>query len=155
MIVAPVAGYLSDRVPAGLLGGIGMGVATLGLVALAFLPPEPSYLQLAWRMSLTGGGFGLFMSPNARLILGSAPRDRAASAGGLISTTRMTGQTLGATLAALLLAVGLGGGRTPPLVSAGLALVAGLCSLARLRPAFRLPPRGEVAEHQPAIQTTK
>ena len=76
-------------------------------------------------MSLAGSGFGLFLSPNARLIIGSAPKDRAASTGGLIATTRLLGQTLGATLAALLLAHGLASGRASPLIAAGLAAVAG------------------------------
>ncbi|MET0270615.1 MAG: MFS transporter, partial [Sphingomonas sp.] len=83
----------------------------------------------------------------------SAPRERAAAAGGLISTTRMTGQTMGATVAAALLGLGLGTGRAPALVAAGLAVVAGLCSLARLNPALRLPAREEVADAQPATQT--
>jgi DHA2 family multidrug resistance protein-like MFS transporter len=152
MFVAPAAGALSDRVPAGLLGGVGMGIAVAALLLLAFLPAHPHFLDVAWRMALCGAGFGLFLSPNARLIIGSAPRERAASAGGLISTTRLTGQTVGATLIAFLLAIGAGGGPTPPLVSAGLALVAGLCSLARLNPALRRPQAGEEHEMQPAPQ---
>ena len=152
MFVAPVAGALSDRYPAGLLGGIGMTVATVAMVLLAFLPAEPRFFDIAWRMALAGAGFGLFLSPNARLVLGSAPRERAAAAGGLISTTRMVGQTLGATLFAALLAEGLGSGRTPALVAAGLALIAGLCSLSRLDPTLRNPPAAESTEVQPAPQ---
>ncbi|MDB5672891.1 MAG: transporter [Alphaproteobacteria bacterium] len=152
MFVAPAAGALSDRVPAGILGGIGMAIATTALLLIAWLPAQPHYFEVAWRMALCGAGFGLFLSPNARLIIGSAPRERAASAGGLIATTRMTGQTLGATVVAALLAFGLGGGMTPPLVSAALAIVAGLCSVARLNPALRDPKVIEIREHQPAQQ---
>jgi DHA2 family multidrug resistance protein-like MFS transporter len=150
MFVAPAAGALSDRVPAGLLGGFGMAIACVGLLALGWLPVHPHYLDIAWRMVLCGAGFGLFLSPNARLIIGSAPRERAAAAGGLISTTRMTGQTLGATLVAALLALGLGGGSAPALAAAALAFVAGLCSLARLNPALRRTAVGEVRGNQPA-----
>jgi DHA2 family multidrug resistance protein-like MFS transporter len=64
----------------------------------------------------------------------SAPHERTASAGGLISTTRLTGQTLGATLLAALLSAGVGSGPVPALLAAGLAILAGVCSLARLRP---------------------
>ncbi|GGB34394.1 multidrug MFS transporter [Sphingomonas metalli] len=152
MVVAPIAGWLSDRYPAGLLGGIGMAVAIGGLIALALLPSGAGYGDIAWRMAVTGSGFGLFLSPNARLIIGSAPRERAAAAGGLISTTRMVGQTTGATLVAALLALGLGSGRMPALLAAGLALIAGLCSLARLNPAIRNPPRDEAADAQPGAQ---
>lgn len=133
MVVAPIAGVLSDRFPEGILGGIGMSVAVVALSLLAFLPEHTSQLDLVWRMALCGGGFGLFLGPNARLIQHAAPHIRAASAGGLISTTRLTGQTFGATLLAALLAFGVGGGRVPALVAAGLALFAGICSIARLR----------------------
>lgn len=150
MIVAPLAGALSDRYPAGAMGGIGMALAMAGLIFLAFLPADPSWFDIAWRMSLTGAGFGLFLSPNARLIIGSAPIDRAAAAGGLISTTRMVGQTVGATLVAALLAMGIGSGTVPPLIAAGLALIAGLCSLARLNPAIRNPRVEETEDVQPA-----
>ena len=144
MTVAPLAGALSDRYPAGALGGIGMVIATVALALLACLQPGAGSLDVGWRMALCGAGFGLFLSPNARLIVGSAPLERAASAGGLISTTRMTGQTLGATLAAALLALGLGSGSVPPLIAAGLAVIAGLCSLARLNPGLRNPAKTEV-----------
>lgn len=149
MFVAPTAGALSDRIPAGLLGGIGMTVATAALLLLAWLPAHPTWFDIAWRMALCGAGFGLFLSPNARLVIGSAPRHRAASAGGLVSTVRMTGQTLGATLFAALLALSLGAGPLPALVAAGLALVAGLCSVLRLNPALRKPATEEVDDSQP------
>jgi MFS transporter, DHA2 family, multidrug resistance protein len=132
LLVAPTAGMLSDRYPAGMLGGIGMALATGGLVLLAFLPAPLSHADLVWRMALCGAGFGLFMAPNARLIVHSAPHERAASAGGLISTTRLTGQTLGATVLAALLSVGIGSGPAPALLAAALTLLAGICSLARL-----------------------
>ncbi|KQT32424.1 MFS transporter [Sphingomonas sp. Leaf412] len=139
MIVAPLAGWLSDRVPAGLLGGVGMAVSIAGLTLLAFLPADPAWFDIAWRMALCGSGFGLFLPPNARLIIGSAPKERAAAAGGLVGTVRLAGQTTGATVVAALLAMGVGGGATPALVAAGLALLAGLCSVARLRPSIRNP----------------
>jgi MFS transporter, DHA2 family, multidrug resistance protein len=138
LLIGPAAGMLSDRFPAGILGGIGMAIAVIGLLSLAFLPAQLSHFDMVWRMALSGGGFGLFVSPNARVIIHSAPHERAASAGGLISTTRLTGQTLGATVIAALLAVGVGGGPVPALLSAGLALLAGICSVARLRSSVRL-----------------
>lgn len=150
MIVAPTAGILSDRYPAGVLGGIGMTLSIAGLIAMAFLPVHPGWFDVAWRMSLTGAGFGLYLAPNARLIVGSAPTHRAAAAGGLTSTTRLVGQTTGATLAATLLALSLGTGPAPPLVSACLALIAGVCSVARLRPSLRNLPRDETEDAQPA-----
>jgi MFS transporter, DHA2 family, multidrug resistance protein len=139
MFVAPLSGMLSDRYPAGVLGGIGMTIATAALLLLAFLPAHVSHFDLVWRMALCGMGFGMFLAPNARLVVHSAPPKRAASAGGLISTTRLTGQTLGATLLAALLSLGIGTNRAPALVAAGLALLAGLCSVARLKRTLQAP----------------
>ncbi|WP_229727018.1 MFS transporter [Sphingomonas alpina] len=150
MIVAPLAGWLSDRIPAGILGGIGMAISITALLLIAFMPADPSYFDVAWRMALCGSGFGTFLPPNARLIIGSAPRERAAAAGGLVSTVRLVGQTTGATLVAALLAMGIGAGMAPPLFAAGLALIAGLCSIARLRPSIRNPQREETQDVQPA-----
>lgn len=150
LVVAPLAGILSDRYPAGAMGGIGMTLSIAGLVSMAFLPAHPVWFDIAWRMSLTGAGFGMYLAPNARLIVGSAPPHRAAAAGGLTSTTRMVGQTTGATLAATLLALQLGSTIVPPLVSAGLALIAGICSVARLRPSLRNPPQEETEKAQAA-----
>ena len=155
MIVAPLAGTLSDRIPAGLLGGIGMAISIVALVLLALMPAHPTYVDIAWRMALCGSGFGTFMPPNARLIIGSAPRARAAAAGGLVSTVRLVGQTTGATLVSALLAFGVGANRVPPLVAAGFALVAGLCSLARLRPSIRNPGRTETQDAVPTLKTTR
>jgi DHA2 family multidrug resistance protein-like MFS transporter len=150
LFVAPVSGSLSDRIPAGLLGGVGMSIALAALLLLAFLPADPGYFDVAWRMSLCGAGFGMFLSPNARLVVGSAPKERATAAGGLVSTVRMVGQTSGATFVAALLALGLGAGQVPPLAAAGLALVAGLCSVARLRPSIRNPQGAEIEPVNPA-----
>jgi DHA2 family multidrug resistance protein-like MFS transporter len=142
----PLAGTLSDRFPAGALGGIGMTIAVAAMLLLAFLPSNPTHTDLVWRMALCGVGYGLFLSPNARLIIHSSSRERAASAGGLIGTTRLTGQTLGATLLAALLSAGVGRGPAPALAAALLALIAGVCSVARLRASMALPGRPSVQE---------
>ena len=155
MIVAPLAGYLSDRIPAGLLGGVGMAVSVTALSLIAFMPAHPTYFDMAWRMALCGAGFGLYLPPNARLIIGSAPQERAAVAGGLVSTVRLCGQTTGATLVAALLAFGIGSGQIPPLISATLAVIAGLCSVARLRPSIRNPSLTETRDEIPTLRQTR
>ena len=154
LIVAPAAGYLSDRYPAGLMGGIGLMIGAVGFASVAFLPPHPDLLDMAWRLGLCGLGTGAYMAPNARLVIGSAPKDRAASAGGLVSTTRLVGQTTGATMVAAFLALGYGTTNTPPLFCAGLALIACLCSFARLRPSIRNPGREETAAARPTASET-
>jgi DHA2 family multidrug resistance protein-like MFS transporter len=133
LMCAPVAGYLSDRIPVALLSTIGMAIASVGLLAVAFLPHVPGHIDIAWRVWLCGAGFGIFFSPNARLILASAPRARAAAAASIFTTTRMLGQATGATLVAALLALGLGEGPWPALIAMCFTAVAGLISAHSLR----------------------
>lgn len=133
LVVSPLAGWLSDRVEPTRMGVAGMTIAVAGLLLLAFMPLSAGQPGIAWRLSLTALGFGLFLAPNSRLLIGRAPRDRAAAAGGLLSTARLLGQTLGAVALGILLAAGMGIGPAPLLVSCALAAVAALCSLARFR----------------------
>jgi DHA2 family multidrug resistance protein-like MFS transporter len=83
-------------------------------------------------MAMCGTGYGLFFSPNAKLIISAAPIARAASAGGLIATNRLAGQALGTALVAALLAAGHGSDSSPALLGALLTFLAGVCSIARL-----------------------
>lgn len=131
LVVAPAAGWLSDRVAPTKLGVAGMSIAIAGLVFLVFLPPHARAFNIAWRLALCALGYGLFFAPNSRLLIGQAPKHRAAAAGGLLSTSRLSGQTLGAALVGVLLSVGLGLGPTPMLVACALSVVAALCSLVR------------------------
>ncbi len=130
---APLAGALSDRYSAGLLGGIGLALFAAGLLALAMLGAHPAPLDIVWRMALCGAGFGLFQSPNNRTILSSAPRHRSGGASGMLGTARLTGQTLGAALVALIFGVAPAHGPTLALYAAtAFAAVAACVSLLRL-----------------------
>jgi MFS transporter, DHA2 family, multidrug resistance protein len=104
-ITAPLAGRLADRYPAGILGGIGLALLTVGVILLALLPAHPTVFAMVWRMALCGVGFGFFQSPNNRTILASAPPERAGSASGILATARLVGQTVGTALAGLILAL--------------------------------------------------
>jgi DHA2 family multidrug resistance protein-like MFS transporter len=101
-IAAPIAGRLSDRYPAGLLGLVGLVAFGLGLMALALLEPGASTLDIAWRMALAGAGFGLYQSPNNRTMILSAPRKRSGAAAGMQGMARLFGQTIGAAFVAIL-----------------------------------------------------
>jgi DHA2 family multidrug resistance protein-like MFS transporter len=103
VIVAPIAGRLADRYPAGLLGGLGLAVMSGGLLLLLFLPEHASRLDIVWRMAVCGIGFGFFQSPNNRLLIGSAPPDRAGAGSGMVSTSRLVGQTTGSAMVAVVL----------------------------------------------------
>lgn len=137
MVVAPLAGRLIDRVPAGLLGGLGMLLLAAGLALLAALPERPADIELAWRLALCGLGFGLFQSPNNHTILTTPPPQRSGAASGMLGTARLTGQTLGAVLAALLFSLWTPhesqfGTDLALALSALFALASGVCSVLRV-----------------------
>jgi DHA2 family multidrug resistance protein-like MFS transporter len=102
-LTAPVAGWLADRMSTPILCAAGLAVFCAGLAALALAPAAPSAFDVGWRMALCGMGFGLFQSPNNRMMLTAAPRERAGAAGGMLGTARLTGQTCGAVLTAIFL----------------------------------------------------
>jgi DHA2 family multidrug resistance protein-like MFS transporter len=149
-IAAPLAGRLVERYPAGLLGGIGLVLLAAGLASLAALPASPSHLDVAWRMALSGLGFGLFQTPNNRTMIAAAPRERSGGASGMLGTARLLGQTTGAALVALFL------GRYPTegtqvslWVAVGFALCGAVLSMLRLSEAGRRgAERVAVHDHQ-------
>ncbi|TDQ24586.1 DHA2 family multidrug resistance protein-like MFS transporter [Raoultella sp. BIGb0149] len=129
MVMAPLAGYLIEKIHAGLLGAVGLAVMACGLFGLALLPSSPSDLDIIWRMALCGAGFGLFQSPNNHTIVSSAPSHRSGGASGMLGTARLLGQSTGAALVALLFNLqGNGGTHTALLLAGGLAVVAATVS---------------------------
>ena len=133
-VSAPLAGWLSDRWPAAVLGGIGLLALALGLALLATMPADVEAGGILWRMALCGFGFGFFQAPNNRTILSNAPRARAGAAGGMLAISRIVGFTAGATLAAAMFRLVPRQAETADLgLAAAFALAAGLASLLRLR----------------------
>jgi DHA2 family multidrug resistance protein-like MFS transporter len=135
VVVAPLSGRLSDRFNSELVGAAGLALFSLGLAALALLPMSPSDLDIVWRVSLCGIGFGLFQTPNNRLMLISAPRERSGAAGGLMTMSRMVGMTAGGAVATVMLDLyGTRGAGTSLAIAAGAAGMGLLVALLRTRP---------------------
>jgi DHA2 family multidrug resistance protein-like MFS transporter len=133
-VIAPFAGRLADKYPAGLLGGCGMAVMAAGLAAMGMLPDHPATLDIVWRMTLLGLGFGFFNTPNNRAIILSAPPARTGGASGMQATARLLGQSMGAALVALVFTAfpGAHGPAVALSVAAGIAVVASCVSFSRL-----------------------
>lgn len=134
ILTAPLAGRLVERVHPGLLGGIGMGVFAIGVLSLYLLPAHPAEWDIIWRMALCGMGHGLFQTPNNVTIVSSAPKSRSGGASGMLGTARLLGQTLGATLVALLFRLFPAGQRSQAclLLAIAFAVGAGIVSCVRM-----------------------
>ncbi len=103
MVMAPLAGYLIERVHAGLLGALGLFIMAAGL----FFPGSAARVTCGYQYYLADDlmwcWIGLFQSPNNHTIITSAPRERSGGASGMLGTARLLGQSSGAALVALML----------------------------------------------------
>ena len=134
-IIAPVSGRLANRVKTSWLCAIGGALMALGLLVAGLTPPDPRGIGFLVGTVIAGLGFGLFQTPNNRILLLSAPKARSGAAGAMQGTARLLGQTLGGVSMSIIFA-------TLPLsaalnvavaIAAGCTAIAGLVSLSRAR----------------------
>ncbi|HEX9106463.1 MAG TPA: MFS transporter, partial [Longimicrobiales bacterium] len=140
-VSSPPAGWLSDRFGPRLLCPIGTAVLAAGLATLALAGPGDGLPSIAARLALCGVGMGLFQPPNNSSVMGTLPRERLGSGGGMLATARNVGMVTGiAVSGALFRARGgatggttsfLAGYRAALLAGAALALLSGAASMAR------------------------
>ena len=94
VVLAPIAGRLSDRYVPQILAAIGMSLGTLSLILFSFLGYETSLEYLVVSMVLYGVGFGLFSPPNTNVIMSSVPPKDTSVASAAVSTMRTVGQAM-------------------------------------------------------------
>lgn len=130
-LIAPISGWLAQRVKTAWLCAMGGFLLALGLAGVGLLPAGPHEATFIVSTVIAGLGFGLFQSPNNRVLLLSAPKARSGAAGAMQGTARLTGQTLGSVAMATIFQV------APPAMAPEVALVlaaafAGLSALVSL-----------------------
>ena len=140
-VSSPAAGWLSDRFGPRLLCPMGMAILAAGLATLALAGPGDGLPSIAARLAACGVGMGLFQPPNNSSVMGTLPRERFGSGGGMLATARNVGMVIGIALSgALFRARGgasgdvpsfLAGYRAALLAGACLAILSGAASLAR------------------------
>ena len=132
-LAAPIAGPLSDRFPPAILGGAGLAIMCVGLTLVATLPAYPHIGSIVWRMMVCGSGFGFFQSPNLKAIMSSAPAERSGGASGIVATSRLVGQAIGAALVALCFGISMRYGPSLALAAAAVfSAVGSFVSFSRL-----------------------
>ena len=93
-LVAPLGGWLADRLGNLLILRTGAGLIVVGLGSLVLTGPASSTLSLAARFTVIGLGFGLFQAPNLNeILLGVKP-----SLLGLAASTNAVLKNLGSLL---------------------------------------------------------
>jgi EmrB/QacA subfamily drug resistance transporter len=117
-VTAPLSGSLADRWGSRWLSPIGLGLASIGVAALSQIGATTPIPYLVAALVVVGVGQGMFMAPNTRAIMDSAPAAEQGAASGTLATSRVLGQSLSIALSGAVF-IGLGG------AAAGATLVAG------------------------------
>lgn len=94
VVLAPIAGRLSDRYVPQILAAIGMALGTISLFLFSFLDSQSSLEFLIISMIIYGVGFGLFSPPNTNVIMGSVPPKDTSIASAAVATMRTVGQAM-------------------------------------------------------------
>src|SRR5215218_6017225 len=108
MIVAPIAGAMSDRIGSRPLMAAGLGLQAIAIVWLAAVTsPDVAYIALVPAFVLGGTGMALVFSPVANAVLSAVQPHEAGQASGANNAIRELGGVLGvAVLAAVFSATG-------------------------------------------------
>ncbi|MBU9852689.1 DHA2 family efflux MFS transporter permease subunit [Rahnella aceris] len=104
-ICAPVAGRLSNRLNPTQISTVGVVIFSLGLGSLALLPQAATVNDFLWRVAVCGIGYGLFLPPNNKEMFSNVAPNRTVTASGVLSTARTAGQSIGAALVAMVIAL--------------------------------------------------
>lgn len=94
VVLAPIAGRLSDNYVPQILAAIGMGLGTVSLVLFSFLNETTSLEFLIVSMIIYGIGFGLFSPPNTNVIMSSVSPKDTSVASASVATMRTVGQAM-------------------------------------------------------------
>jgi EmrB/QacA subfamily drug resistance transporter len=96
MIVAPIAGLLSDRVGARPLMALGLALQATGIAWIASVStPTVPYVELIVPFVLSGTGMALVFAPAANAVLGSVRQQEAGQASGATNAIRELGGVMG------------------------------------------------------------
>lgn len=156
-VVAPVSGYLSERVNFATLTSLGLGVMCLGLFGQSLLGPQSPMWRIFAGQVVLGLGVGIFMSPNNNSVLSSAPQDKVGVVGGVLALVRNVGMVSGIAVAITVFegfqgaGLGSGLGAVPAFfsgfraaLSTGACLALGACLLSLARRRLFTPGQGHV-----------
>lgn len=104
-ICAPIAGRLSNRFNPTQISTVGVVIFCLGLGSLVMLPETATVADFLWRVATCGIGYGLFLPPNNKEMFSNVSANRTVTASGVLSTARTAGQSIGAALVAMVIAL--------------------------------------------------
>jgi EmrB/QacA subfamily drug resistance transporter len=95
ILIAPIAGKLSDRIGSRWLMGIGMTILSISLLLYQRVGIGSNFWTLLPALVLGGIGMAMTMSPMTSAAMGSVPIDKAGVGSGVLNSFRQVGGSLG------------------------------------------------------------
>ncbi len=95
LLIAPLSGWLSDKIGPMPLCTAGIALVCLALFLLTGLGIESSDTNILFKLFILGLGIGMFGAPNNSSIMGSVPRDKLSTGSAMIATARQIGISSG------------------------------------------------------------
>jgi hypothetical protein len=131
-VLAPVLGRYANDIPAGATGAAGLFLMALGFVFIAQITDTTSMVDIALRFMMCGIGFAVFQTPNNRLLMLSAPKERSGAASGSLSIARQFGRATGTAIATFALWAGPPVSLDAMLIAAAITTLGALASFGRI-----------------------
>jgi EmrB/QacA subfamily drug resistance transporter len=94
-VLAPLAGYLSDKVQARIVSTSGAALIAVGIMLFRGLGEDATVPDIVLPLLLVGVGMSFFSTPNTSSIMGSVHKYQLGAASGILATIRTLGITLG------------------------------------------------------------
>jgi EmrB/QacA subfamily drug resistance transporter len=108
VIMAPMAGRLSDKIEPRIVSSVGMGFCSIGLFLFSFISLDTPVLAIVVLLMVEGLGFGLFAAPNTNAAMSSVEHKHYGVASALINTMRNTGQIFSMAIVMIILSIVVG-----------------------------------------------
>jgi drug resistance transporter, EmrB/QacA subfamily len=102
-IIAPISGYISDKLGSEIITFFGLLITTIGLVLLGFLNTNSTYMDIVTRIAILGFGNGLFQSPNNAIVMSLVPKNKLGITGSINALVRNMGMVFGIAFSVTLL----------------------------------------------------
>ncbi len=113
ILVAPIAGKLSDRIGSRWLMTGGMTLIGIQLLYYSTLGTNANFWDLLPALLIGGVGMSLTMTPSAAAIIGSVPVDKSGVGSAVMNSMRQVGGSIGVALIGAIIAAKVGDRRSP------------------------------------------
>lgn len=101
MLLSPFAGIWSDKIGEHKVVLIGSFIMMCGFILLALIHEHTPIWYIVVAELCMGCGFGIFLSPNVSMLMGSVSKDKAGTASAMLASMRQIGQSTGLSMAML------------------------------------------------------